>query len=156
MSQSEETLKSLKNAISELIDKFGEKIVAVGLFGSHARGEADERSDVDILVIVRDWPRSLRRRFLLYDVLSRHIKKDITLVDVDLCVARQILRGETKLTSAMLNILYDCIVLHDPKGVLSELVSAVRKFVKDKGLIRYRVGRAYGWMRADGKPMIER
>ncbi|GAB6283708.1 MAG: nucleotidyltransferase domain-containing protein [Ignavibacterium sp.] len=35
-------------------DSFGEKVKKIILFGSYARGDFDEESDVDILVIVND------------------------------------------------------------------------------------------------------
>jgi predicted nucleotidyltransferase len=34
---------------------YGERLKGVYLFGSHARGEADEESDVDVLVVLDDY-----------------------------------------------------------------------------------------------------
>lgn len=38
----------------KICDSFGEKVQKIILFGSYARGDFDEESDVDILVIVDD------------------------------------------------------------------------------------------------------
>ncbi len=48
---------SLRPALAEYAERlsalFGERLVEVRLFGSFARGEANEDSDVDVLVLVR-------------------------------------------------------------------------------------------------------
>lgn len=40
---------------SWLDERFGERLVKVVLFGSKARGDADDESDVDVLIVVRDF-----------------------------------------------------------------------------------------------------
>lgn len=140
--------EQLRGAVEELVEKYGERIVAVGLFGSYARGEHGERSDVDVLVIVDGWEAGAGRRFRIYDVLSRHVRRDVTLIDVDLEDALALLKGELHLTYTMLNILYDCKILHDPRGILERLTREVAKLVSMQGMERYRVGKAYGWRRA--------
>jgi predicted nucleotidyltransferase len=49
------TLAELK---SRLTDRFGADLLDIRLFGSYARGEADEDSDVDVFVLLRTagWP----------------------------------------------------------------------------------------------------
>lgn len=44
---------------AELRRRFGDEVLEVRLFGSYARGEADEDSDVDLAVVLEhaDWPR---------------------------------------------------------------------------------------------------
>ena len=37
---------------SSLAERFGERLAALRLFGSHARGEATEDSDVDVFVLL--------------------------------------------------------------------------------------------------------
>ncbi|NJF25807.1 nucleotidyltransferase domain-containing protein [Thermococcus sp. Bubb.Bath] len=49
----EEILKEVKAKLQEIL---GDNLVEVILFGSYARGEAEEWSDVDVLVVVKQWP----------------------------------------------------------------------------------------------------
>lgn len=42
--------------------RFGERLVALSLFGSRARGEGRDDSDLDVLVVVRALSREERRR----------------------------------------------------------------------------------------------
>jgi len=48
----DETLEVLRRLKSELSDRYG--ITALGIFGSVARGQQDETSDVDVVVKMRD------------------------------------------------------------------------------------------------------
>ncbi|MCM1127156.1 MAG: nucleotidyltransferase domain-containing protein [Lachnospiraceae bacterium] len=42
------TIKDIENLVQPIAEKY--KVKAIYLFGSYARGEADERSDLDFLV----------------------------------------------------------------------------------------------------------
>ena len=53
-------ISALSQYLSILRTKFREKIVDVLLFGSVARGEHDEESDIDILVIVENGDAQFR------------------------------------------------------------------------------------------------
>jgi predicted nucleotidyltransferase len=61
---------ALRRFRSRLAERFGERLREVVLFGSYARGEAHEESDVDVLVVVDDLSESERRDVidLAYDV----------------------------------------------------------------------------------------
>ncbi len=48
-----EILKEFKREITEIL---GDKLVDVILFGSYARGDYTEESDVDVLIVVKDKP----------------------------------------------------------------------------------------------------
>jgi len=147
-------LVSLKEASIELINKFGKKVVALGLFGSVARDEASDRSDVDVIVIIRDWRPGLERRRQVYEVLHKHVKRDVTLIDVDYETALEIIQSKRSISATMLNIIYDCIIVHDPENILTRLKDTVNKVIKSWGLIRVKSGRAYYWVRKDGKPLV--
>jgi predicted nucleotidyltransferase len=50
-SQLEKILKALRLGLKQVL---GDQLESVILFGSHARGEAQNDSDIDVLVVVRD------------------------------------------------------------------------------------------------------
>jgi len=52
---------------SYLIERYGDKIREIILYGSYARGEATKDSDIDLLVLIDDTinPSDVRRSFLL-------------------------------------------------------------------------------------------
>jgi predicted nucleotidyltransferase len=54
--------------------RFGGRLAGLTLFGSRARGEGDEDSDVDLYVVIRDVTRAERREVqdLAFDVELEH------------------------------------------------------------------------------------
>ncbi len=128
-------------AVEELVKEFGNRIVAVALFGSFARDEASERSDFDFLVVVKNF-NEINRRFLIYHQLYRVLKRDITLIDVD---ESSIFKEDLVITPLLLNIAWDSVILYDPTGRLSNLFERIREGVKGK-LERYKTkDHKYGW-----------
>lgn len=72
------------------------RIVALYLFGSRARGEATERSDVDVGILFRQ-EVALRDILLLEDALEQHLGLPVHLVDAahaSAFVALDVIRGE--------------------------------------------------------------
>ena len=135
-------IKKLSAEASEkLVKEFSSKIVAVSLFGSWARGEASERSDVDFFVVVRNFDEK-NRKFKIYDCLQRVMKRDVTVIDVD---EERLFREDLSINSLLLNIAWDSIILYDPSGRLKELFERIRRAAAEK-LERYRTRDGkYGW-----------
>jgi predicted nucleotidyltransferase len=50
MSQASEILNELKERLSEI---YGDRLVRLVLFGSQARGDAEEGSDIDVMVVLK-------------------------------------------------------------------------------------------------------
>ncbi|HXE80920.1 MAG TPA: nucleotidyltransferase domain-containing protein [Vicinamibacterales bacterium] len=67
--------------------RFGDRVAKLALFGSHARGEATEESDVDILVVIDDLTPSDGREIdeIVGDILTR---MDVVLSPLALSAAR--------------------------------------------------------------------
>jgi predicted nucleotidyltransferase len=72
------------------------RIVALYLFGSRARGDATERSDVDVGILFRH-EAALRDVVLLEDALAQHLGLPVDVVDAGRAspfLALDIIRGE--------------------------------------------------------------
>jgi predicted nucleotidyltransferase len=129
-------------------------LVAVALFGSAAREEATEGSDLDFLVVLRGVPKSLERRYEVYrpirDALTMQSRKirGITAIDLD----EEFINDEdAEVTPLMLNIASDAAILYDPEGELSTFLRRVRRLIKVAGLQRYRTRDGkYGWRPKQG------
>jgi len=147
-----------EDVVSSVKGRFGDDLVAVVLFGSLARGEADERSDIDLLVVLRRLPRRpVERRRLVYLALApirKKYRRDTTVIEME--------EGEVgRVTPLILNVASDGVVLYDREGKLTEFLDKVRRRVEEVGLIRYRTPDGkYGWklrepLRPGGKFEIE-
>ena len=75
----EKILKEIKRYLEE---KYGDGIRKVILYGSYARGEATEDSDVDVMVVVSDDldPKEVRRS--LEPLIGEFYVKDLEIVTV--------------------------------------------------------------------------
>lgn len=120
-------------------------IAGVVLFGSLARGEETERSDVDLLIL---WDglkvNSSRRHVYVYEVVSKYFPSTLRLTVLEMEYTSFI--KVKKLTPLILNIIYDGIVLYDKYGRLREFMKKVREELKVKGLKRRKTGRTYYWI----------
>jgi len=128
-------------ASKALVKELEDKIVAVALFGSWARREASDKSDVDFFVVVKDF-KNCDRRFKIYHCLQSVLKRDVTVIDVE---DNALFREDLTITPLLLNIAWDSIILYDPSGKLRKLFERVKNAVKDK-LERYKTKDGkYGW-----------
>jgi len=80
MIKKEDILKILKDELAQLDKDFGVK--KIGLFGSYARGEQTENSDIDILVDFEKFI-SFFKFIELEDYLSDKLKAKVDLVSID-------------------------------------------------------------------------
>jgi predicted nucleotidyltransferase len=134
--------------VGKLNEKFGDNLAAVALFGSAARCEADERSDLDFLVVLRGIPKGLQRRYEVYEPIHEAVtmqsrQTDVTVIDLD---EEFIMNTDVEITPLMLNIASDALILYDPEGKLASFVEHVLKLIQVAGLERYRTRDGkYGW-----------
>ena len=140
------TVEELRETIRGPAERSG-FIAAVILFGSIARGEAGEDSDIDLFVITEGLgglPR-YRRTLVVYEALRpllRAFKRDITVVDMELgdFLALRTIRP------LMLDIIWDGILLFDRTGgLVADRLGRLKEGIRRSGLRRYRVGGCWTW-----------
>ena len=135
-------INDVRTRLSRLVSS---SFVAVLLFGSLARCEAGDRSDVDLLVLHTGLNRidRVRRRRAVYLAVSALLRDyPLTVIDMDI---NEFLNPGI-ITPLLLNIYWDAVVLLDRTGKLSEFLERVRRRIVESGLRRVRDGRAYYWV----------
>lgn len=130
----------LEPVIEALKEHLDGRLVAVVLFGSRARGEAEEHSDWDLLVIARDLPpRPFRRYRVLKAMLPLPWRGCISLL------AKTPEEFEASLPALYLDIALDGVILYDPEHYAREKLAYLQALIRRKGLCRERVGRSLVW-----------
>jgi predicted nucleotidyltransferase len=108
----------------------GDRLVAVVLFGSRARGKANEESDWDLLVVAQDLPRSPLERLIS---LKQPLPAGCEAVSL---LARTPEEFEGHVSSLHLDIALDGRILYDPNGYMGRHLSRLRWVIEEAGLFR--------------------
>ncbi len=107
-------IESIKNEVRGVALQLGRKeILAVGLFGSLARGDFNERSDIDIFVTT-ERELSLREQDELYyafSELTSRFGRDVTILVYDMDGLKRIPTWQT------LNLVKDACFVYDRAGI---------------------------------------
>lgn len=134
--------------LKDQLKNFNEPCVkAIVMFGSRARGESNERSDIDLLILHENCEIKdpvLRRRYL-YNLICKSIGKKfegITIVDMEL---KHFLKPK-EINALLLNIYWDAIIIYDKTSILQDLLKHVKDRITKSGLKRIKDGKAYRWV----------
>ena len=64
----QEPYKSLLEKLTKLLqEEFQDRLVSVVLYGSVARGDNRKDSDIDLLLVIKDLPKTITERVILFD-----------------------------------------------------------------------------------------
>lgn len=120
-------------ASSALRQALGDRLIAVVLFGSQARGEATECSDWDLLIIAEELPdKPLDRHLLMRRWLPATSGGRVSLQ------AKTPAEFESRVPSLYLDIARDGQVLYDPQGYATTRLAQLRRLMQRHGLYRER------------------
>lgn len=111
----------------------GSRLVSLVLFGSVARGQARPTSDIDLLVVVEGWPRSLveRRRPLLASWEHARTSRGLPYVEWNLVTKTP---DEARVRSPLyLDIVEDGIALFDRDGFFETVLRGMRDRMRALG-----------------------
>jgi predicted nucleotidyltransferase len=129
-----EAEKELARRFTEALrERLGERLLAVALFGSVARGEATPDSDIDLLVVVSECPSEtlmecleVRRQIEPYPL--RRLSPLVT-------TPEQLRRNFL----ILLDIAEEGLILHDPQKVLAGLLAKLRERLRQWGSRKVRL-----------------
>jgi uncharacterized protein len=130
----------LERIQSHLQERFGEALVSVVLYGSRARGDSQDGSDIDLLVVLRDLPAEWREIFTMEDALSQF---GLTLglrLDVRLVESNAVTHAVTSATPLMLEIGDANRVLFDPHAFFTTELNRFAHVRQERGIRKLRRG----------------
>ena len=134
-----EVAERCERMVAVLRAALGEKLIAVALYGSWARGDAGYGSDIDLLIIARDLPDHPleRRNFLRHIVFDISPRTDFAAYSPE--------RFDGQFQSLYLDFGLDAQPLYDPTGYLTQRLERIRAIIEEAGLYRERKGKDLYW-----------
>jgi hypothetical protein len=124
-------------------DYFLERLVSVVLFGSVARGEETDRSDIDLVVVIKKLPagRTARQK-ILEPVYEKFLSLGFTTpVNCHLKTPEE----AQKMTVMYLDFPDGAELLHDSNDFFKKIIAQVSQHIQKTGAHRKRWGKFYYW-----------
>jgi len=141
MHDSEKPVREVsKEVVASLKEGLGKKLVSVILFGSRARGESDESSDWDLLVLAEGLPEVTLTRYQFLKRLIPAVWRGRFSI-----LAKTPEEFESCLSPLWLDIALDGLILYDPKGFAGDRLNRLKRLIRDEGLIRDSIGKDLVW-----------
>jgi hypothetical protein len=136
--------KDFENLREELtrryVEALGSNLVALAFFGSWARGEEKEWSDIDLLLIAKELPDDpFERRWLVREPVL-----DLSELPIS-ALARTMEEFSEDISPLHLDLGLDAIVFYDPLGFLAQRLERVRELIEEAGLVREKEVSGFAW-----------
>ncbi|MEM2122380.1 MAG: nucleotidyltransferase domain-containing protein [Candidatus Bathyarchaeia archaeon] len=142
-------MRTASRGLSKLL---GGEYLGMILFGSWARGEARQDSDVDVFGLLRSM-EGLAARSKIYEAIGKRLRRAVTLIDMRL---EEIQGEDLELNPLLINLIADGLIIKDTCRILETFIREGRKLIEEMNLTRYRTfDGKYGWRRRDMKPIIQ-
>lgn len=137
----EKLLEALKN-------KYGDRLVSVVLFGSIARKEARKDSDIDLLIVIKDLPKSRLKRQEEFLEVESHLEDLLEKTEgfVDLSPILRTPEEILKYPPILLDIVEDGIILHDENDFFKKVIEDLREKLEKLGAKRIKMGKRWFWI----------
>jgi uncharacterized protein len=130
----------LKEAVDCYKEFLGERLVSIVLFGSRARGDANEGSDYDFFIVARGLPlKPFKRKLFIRTPLKGQFKEKLCII------AKTPEEVKSAFPSLFLDLSLDGLILYDKDGFFSELRKKVAKIASEAGLQRKKDREDYYW-----------
>ncbi|MCY4376318.1 MAG: nucleotidyltransferase domain-containing protein [Spirochaetaceae bacterium] len=144
--------------MAEVHAEIGDRLTAVVLYGSVARGEAHRWSDIDLFVVHRGDRETVSEAFLHAKLRLRNqrLARELTARGVP-TVPVAVYRSEEELVDTpwlMLDMTHHGILLFDPRGVLGRKLARLRARLEELGSRRIELddGSWYWDLKPDLRP----
>ena len=141
------SIEKIKNTLFSSDIKF-EELICLGICGSLARGDFNEKSDIDIFIVVEDnkWKKELT------EIWYHRLKKILRNYHRGLTVLIYPVKGLKMIaTWQVFSLASEGIILYD-RGNIKELFEKIIEKTEEWGLVKKKYGRHPVWMFKDIEP----
>ncbi|MEM3786349.1 MAG: nucleotidyltransferase domain-containing protein, partial [Nitrososphaeria archaeon] len=138
-------LPVLELCVARLFEVLGSRLVSIVLFGSLSKGTARPESDIDLLVVARELPKSYSERTnIIREIVSFKLMDDIIIylwnnygiyADLDILLVDE---SEANVTHPFyLDMVKDAIIIYDKYKIMSNKIEEVRMRLEKIGAKRF-------------------
>jgi predicted nucleotidyltransferase len=141
----------LEKLVGALQEMFGEDLVSVVVYGSVARGEARRDSDVDLLIVARNLPRSRFARQDLFIEVEEKLEEEVKRLEgegyrIDFSPILLTPEEATRVRPLYLDMVEDAVILYDRDGFFAKVLARLRARLEELGAQRVRLGKRWYWV----------
>ena len=149
-------LNLIKESLKRILN---DKLISIVLFGSVARGRAEEGSDIDLLIVVKNFENYMSR-FGIFNEIEKDLKKskeyrDLKEKRLGTLISPIPLTPEEikKSPPILLDLVTDGVILYDIDNFIEDQIKRLRKKLEEMGAkkIFFGDGRWYWDLKSDYK-----
>lgn len=141
----------LNNMVKIMKEEFKDDLISVVLYGSVARGDNRNDSDVDLLIIINNLPEdSMLKRITLFEIkvedklnLNEYWKDGYY---ISLSPILKTPKEAEKISPLYLDMVYDAIILYDKDQFFTKILLKLKEKLKELRAERVRMGKKWYWV----------
>jgi len=141
----------LNNMVKIMKEEFKDDLISVVLYGSVARGDNRNDSDVDLLIIIKNLPKdSMLKRIRLFET---KVEDKLNLDEfwkngyyISLSPILKTPEEAEKISPLYLDMVYDAIILYDKNQFFTKILQKLKERLKELGAERVRIGKKWYWV----------
>ena len=141
----------LNNMIKIMKEEFKDDLISVVVYGSVARGDNRNDSDVDLLIIMKNLPKdSMLKRIRLFET---KVEDKLNLDEywkmgyyISLSPVLKTPEEAEKFSPLYLDMVYDAVILYDRNYFFTGILQKLRDRLKELGAERVRMGKKWYWV----------
>ena len=140
----------IERLLNELLKVFRDDLISVVVYGSVARGTARRDSDIDVLIVVEELPRSRFERLSIYmkaeenlDPLLNELLNRGYAVTISPILKTK--REAERISPLYLDMVEDAIIVYDKNGFFEEILKRLRDKLRELGAERVWIGKKWYW-----------
>ncbi|MFP3202768.1 MAG: nucleotidyltransferase domain-containing protein [Sulfolobus sp.] len=141
----------LNNMLKIMKEEFKDDLISVIVYGSVARGDNRNDSDVDLLIIMKNLPKdSMLKRIRLFET---KVEDKLNLDEywkmgyyISLSPVLKTPEEAEKFSPLYLDMVYDAVILYDRNYFFTRILQKLRDRLKELGAERVRMGKKWYWV----------
>jgi len=140
----------LKKLLNSLLFVFKDKLFSVVVYGSVARAQAKHDSDIDLLIVIDNLPKSRFERIKLFNAIEDSLEKDlIELYNKGYSITFSPIikspKEAQRISPLYLDMVEDAIIIYDKNGFFESILKRLLEILNKLGAERIWVGKGWYW-----------